>query len=1425
MSILEDRDFEVYKEPEPETIIENKKKVIDLDESNKGKTNEIEQNKEVIKEDNTTVDDSSAEPASTIMDRTAEAKKVERPEGVITQIGKGLEYTLTGGLTRDYVNAVAAFWKDRTQGIPVVEDIFEATDNFFLSTKEAEELEAKIAKKDAEKRARGEDDWLDKTQVVLDGIASGMEGGLALPFTLAGRLTNQATPWADPPETLKDSPLGQTVFEIMQVVTPTLLFGAVGGGGTGAVGAGTKGTIATGTSGLLIESGIETVTQDAADDLIAGRWLATRFGIIANSLGFDGDQLAIDMIEGKNFRGQAFVATVGFLQNLGINYGVNKFVDLFKGSKKAAQQKLLEGGGGENKVVGQKQLPTSAITTQQVIDVDVIDVKELPPNYKHSAKVLKTDAIDVYKKIEDINEVPYNHLKEPHDVMDIDNSVNVSKPSDGNAHISSESFHAEMGRSLDVDTPVSRGLNEIGGDGLTAADRNYFSNWKAITDEGGVVKALQELTSNLRKLKGFPADLDIALKRANHFWSKNSQLLGEDITAFAREFYKEGVVPLDPRKSLNDFDGIDWQRVLRENAKVAPDFFAAAGLMAEELGVRFAKQARVVRNLDKAGIDFTQAMENMVQLVEKGDLLLIPLRRAKRQWAVEGITQQKNFFRKIREGYKGIDSAKLNDLPTDATSPRDLTLIKKNDTDAGKTLRELWESAKAGDSKDLETLKEYLDYVAMSPPDEVFGMTKNLSDALKQTLEVNGDTVRTLYYAKLLATVNPQTAAGATNVARLIAEPLGNIVSPLFRGSKSNGIKDVLYGLGQLVGTQSAINDALFAFKRAAKTNQSINASSRVYELSKTWKRKSLELDAAKTMLLDKIAREGGDKTEIAKVHINYWMNWAVYNPYTNFAKRFLIAQDDAANVMVGQQEAVGRAFVKAWEDGVFNIKINPKNLFKKGESVIQQGKQLERYVRKEMGNIFEDGITHGRLVDEGVISRAKNLTMQENIPVGKYATPIDNFFKGLEQQSQNAFIATYFMPFARLSWNFLDSLGRSLYSLDPTGLMEKSVPRYKAIISGEMGEVAEMQLKSQVAFTRLFVMSNAGLAMTGNITGNYPPDGLPKNSFILPTPWTSTGYTAIPHDRIQPFSSIAGITADLVVLTRDKAISEKKYLQAVSMFVATLGVAALDQTFLRGLQNQTDYLDLNGYVTRDGRNLKLSRVGADLSMNIPHPYNPMFWAGFSRQLFDLVQPYQTMNSDPNNAGRDYWARVKGRVFMGLGNPLKYDRYTGNAIKKSGSQGKGYFTGIVNNLFNTFGYAGKITEADPDNFVKKQMYSVGFDFNKPEIAQYKGLELTNEEQSSFNKYMFSEGKIEGRLKFLFTQNKKYKKLYAQYKRMKENSPINMPNTELAQVEKQLHAMITAVHKEAKDAALPFVIMDHPELKEKHAKWQALQVRR
>ena len=91
--------------------------------------------------------------------------------------------------------------------------------------------------------------------------------------------------------------------------------------------------------------------------------------------------------------------------------------------------------------------------------------------------------------------------------------------------------------------------------------------------------------------------------------------------------------------------------------------------------------------------------------------------------------------------------------------------------------------------------------------------------------------------------------------------------------------------------------------------------------------------------------------------------------------------------------------------------------------------------------------------------------------------------------------------------------------------------------------------------------------------------------------------------------------------------------------------------------------------------------------------------------------------------------------------------------------------------------------------------------------------------------MHSEGKLEGKLTYLFTQNKKYKKLVAQYKRLLKETNNAAPKTQVAAIEQQIHAMIIAVHTEAKDLALPFVKREHPEIDIKYKNWKNLQIRR
>ena len=154
-------------------------------------------------------------------------------------------------------------------------------------------------------------------------IAGGIEGtkaGILSPVTIAGRLSNQDTPWSRAPGMIKDNDIAETVFNIAEIVVPTAFIGIATGGAGLSVAAPTT---------LLAESALETGLQDNVDDLIAGRQLAVGLGTVGDYMGLDGASITRDLIEGRKPEAKYFNSVVGFLQNLGINFGVNKVMSKF----------------------------------------------------------------------------------------------------------------------------------------------------------------------------------------------------------------------------------------------------------------------------------------------------------------------------------------------------------------------------------------------------------------------------------------------------------------------------------------------------------------------------------------------------------------------------------------------------------------------------------------------------------------------------------------------------------------------------------------------------------------------------------------------------------------------------------------------------------------------------------------------------------------------------------------------------------------------------------------------------------------------------------------------------------------------------------------------------------------------------------------
>ena len=181
----------------------------------------------------------------------------------------------------------------------------------------------------------------------------------------------------------------------------------------------------------------ETATQDSFDDLIAGRQLAGGLGALADHLGFDGAQFTTDPIEGRKPSAQVLTAVIGLIQNTGINFGADK---LFGALGRAFPQRA------------------AADAADSQLD--------------EAAGVLGIDGDELRSRLGNKNEPTYSADYEPHDSIDIDSANNVVKPANEGSVISDEALIVEARRAAG-----------IGEDGLLDAQREYFTNWKAVVDE------------------------------------------------------------------------------------------------------------------------------------------------------------------------------------------------------------------------------------------------------------------------------------------------------------------------------------------------------------------------------------------------------------------------------------------------------------------------------------------------------------------------------------------------------------------------------------------------------------------------------------------------------------------------------------------------------------------------------------------------------------------------------------------------------------------------------------------------------------------------------------------------------------------------------------------------------------------------------
>ena len=1280
---------------------------------------------------------SSAEPSTRQQDSrsyqqvAAATEKSDQERGLITQIGEALQYAADPqGLTADVVNAAAAGINQITPDSVGLKDVTQALDDNILGSEEMSELQGEM---DSDRLERREyPDGVSTAQKIADsalnitqGAAEGMEAAIATPVTVAARIANQdSSSWSEPPAIVKDTLEGELAFELSRLITTGVLASPIGGAQT-VVGS------------RVVESGAETLNQRSAEDLVFGKQQAILIGRTAEHLGLveDGRGLTERLIKGEDIDAQVMVGIAGFLQN----YTLNTAADVL----------LRKLGKTLGKVFPSKQ-------------VDEV------------AEKLGKSTEDVQKSLDDVETPKYDKDYEPHESQTIHDQVPVSKPSPGKEVINDEALAKEA-------------LNRqgIASDGMDAASRSYFTNYRVFSDNASYRKALEEATDTIKRLIDTPADRDRVLFGAQR-WVR--QFMDEvdssiDIDRALVTFPAEMTTYLNPEKRTIDFltnQAISEDTYLREFAQVTEEGFAAATLIGEELGVRLSQAARQATNLDTAGVDFGKAVENFLELQEKSELFLIPLRRAKRRWSVEGLLQQRDQVKRLKDAdIKTLNPTK--EAAYDAPSREFSTDFSTDGSSATSTARELWEKYKAGDINAGNTLKTYLGTIAYADPKTATAQLTNLTSVLKDQLKKgNTDATKNLYYSYMLTRLNPQTASLSSNIVGLLRTPIGTVLSG-----------DRAFGFGQFVGGVSVFSESLQNAAQAFKTGIGLNSGSKVDIDAANYKLKDLQLDELWQGRRQELVKQG--KSFISPEMVTTWLSYTrqkiANKPIMSVAARALLAQDEFAKTAYAAQIATGRAWKEAADSG-----------FKRGTP------EFKKLVQDHMREVFRDGVATGKIIDYEVLDGAKNLTFQTDIPLD--GNIVDKAFLALSQAGGNSAFWTWVSPFTRVTYNTLEQGGVMMAgSLGPAGKWLLSrIPRYKSIMAGEMGEVAQLQLKSNMAFAQHWMFAAGALGTMGFATGNVPPPGMPKQSFIIPMPGSKTGYVAIPYGKIEPIATPTSIIIDLVQGLRDEVITQGDYNRFMSEMMLSLGVATLDKSFTTSLTNSAALFDVKNFS--EGTINQFVSAGSVVGASTV-PVGA--YGGIARMVTDWVNPYQTVNRVNDNAMEQFWLSFRQRIIGGVGNPVKYDMLSPVGepaqplmkVAQVGNKDNNYWQSTFATFLDELLVPGRTADAPKNDSVRKNLDSVGYtkDLLTKNLRTFSSIPLSANEQSLLSKDIHEVGKLRERLELYFKSNEfisKKNKISAF--RSDTSTRSTSDGTRSADYRRQIHNDINAIFATAKELA-------------------------
>jgi len=641
----------------------------------------------------------------------------------------------------------------------------------------------------------------------------------------------------------------------------------------------------------------------------------------------------------------------------------------------------------------------------------------------------------------------------------------------------------------------------------------------------------------------------------------------------------------------------------------------------------------------------------------------------------------------------------------------------------------------------------------------------NMATALSDQLKKGNTAARsTLYYAAMLTNLGTQVVSSVSGVLRLVTDPVGAALS----GEKS-------YALGQVAGMWSAKDEIWGTMRRSWVQGRSITGGSKVDIDLKDLKKLQLEQESAYQGLQKQMKEsEAGFMAQMGAFW-NHNTRMFALHPYNNFAARALTATDDGLKVLYAAGMGTGLAWQEAAEIG-----------YKRGS------KEFDLTVKRHMDDVFIDGIKKGA-INPDYLPALKNVTFQSDIPSnGNF---IDSAYSGLEELSKESALFKVMMPFPKVSYNALEATAR----YEPTGLLRGTVPRYKAILAGEQGEVMALQLKSQIAFGRYFTATGAALAAMGLVTG-YNEEELPKTSIIIPKP--GGGYFAFDYSRFPPFSSILAVTADFVSGVKNEVISEGQYGQFINNMVYSIGMSSFDQSFLFGMMNFTSLMDVKNMS--ENRAVSGGKMLAGIAAS-QIPYYGGATQGVMRQVGRALQPSEVITRDESNPFASFWNAMIKQQYGGVGLPVMHNQYTGEPISRTNfsKSDNGWWVQAGARLL------GQIAPGYTRTIDTPQVIMDEFDFlnYQPDegasVRRYRNVALTPTEQSILSRDIAKVGNLSIKLQDYF-ETKRYKQLKNQLKQLRVSEDMFAQVKEGSRADsliKAIHGDINRIRNQSKDEAV------------------------